>query len=166
MKPDKNQTKSKSNPKSKTNHDLKQPHRPQHIANVFTDGPWQMRPESTGRRSGQHCNDGRPQSNDGALHQFCRDESRGGGWRALLGFLCIEFNEMMPLRWHVVFMKNRFDRTFWNARSTVDALVRMNVHHLGILIEALAWANSHAGLVFATFARLGNHHCHYCVSIV
>ena len=73
---------------------------------------------------------------------------------------------MMPLRWHVVFMENRLDRTFWNARFTVDALVGMNIHHLGILIKAFARANGQARLVLATFARLGNDHCHYCVSIV
>ena len=47
--------------------------------------------------------------------------------RALLRFLCIEFIEMMPLRRHVVFMENRLDRTFRNARFTVDALIWMNI---------------------------------------
>ncbi len=73
---------------------------------------------------------------------------------------------MMPLRWNVVFMENRLDRTFRNARFTVDALIWMNIHHLGILIEAFARANSQARFVFAAFARLGNHHRHYCDSIV
>ncbi|MGN6547083.1 MAG: protein kinase domain-containing protein [Aureliella sp.] len=37
----------------------------------------------------------------------------------------------------------------------------MNVNHLGIFIEALAWANGQARLVFATFARLGDDHRHF-----
>ncbi len=120
-----------------------------------------MLSESTRRQTDQHRNDGKQQINDSAFHRFCRDYLGRRRWRALLRFLCIEFNEMMPLRWHVVFMENRLDRTFRNARFTVDALVRMNIHHLGILIKALARANGQARLVLATFARLGMR-SHWC----
>ena len=63
---------------------------------------------------------------------------------------------MLPLRRHIVFMEYRFNRTFRNARFTVDALIQMNMHHLGILIEAFARANSLARLVLAAFARLSD----------
>lgn len=67
---------------------------------------------------------------------------------------------MQPRRWHIVFIENGFDRALKNTGFTVDALIGMNVDHIGILIKALTWANLHASLIFATFARFSHDHRH------
>jgi hypothetical protein len=57
-------------------------------------------------------------------------------------------------------MENSFDRALRNAGFTVDALIGMNVDHIGILIKALTWANLQTSLVFAAIAWLCYDHRH------
>jgi hypothetical protein len=63
-------------------------------------------------------------------------------------------------RWHIVFIENGFDRALRNTGFTVDAFIGMNVDHIGILIKAITWANLHASLIFAAFARFSHDHRH------
>lgn len=67
---------------------------------------------------------------------------------------------MQPWRRHIVFIENGFDRALRNAGFTVDAFIGMDVEHIGILIEAIGWANLQARLVFAAFAWLSHDHRH------
>ena len=50
-----------------------------------------------------------------------------------VGLVCVELNEVLPLRRHIVFMKYRFDGTFGNARFTIDALIRTDIDAIGAL---------------------------------
>jgi len=55
--------------------------------------------------------------------------------------LCIEFNEAFLTLGYVVFMENRFHRTFRNTRFTVNAFFGVNINHLLAFIETLYRAN-------------------------
>jgi len=76
--------------------------------------------------------------------------------RAFFGTFGIQLNVIEPLNRNVVFIENRFHRALGNARFAINALVWININHLGVLIEAINWANFQAGFVFAAFARFGH----------
>ncbi len=57
-------------------------------------------------------------------------------------------------------MENRRDGTFADARITINAFFRVDVDHLRIFTEAVAWADHKAGFVFATYARFSHNHRH------
>src|SRR5262249_49922925 len=58
--------------------------------------------------------------------------------------LRVERDEMCPLRRHLSVKKDRIHRTFRYARFAVDALRRIDVKHVLVLIEALARADCDA----------------------
>ena len=62
----------------------------------------------------------------------------------------------MPVGWHVVLMKDRFDWAFRNASFAVNALIRINVKHGLAFVETFYRANSDAVGVPATITRLRN----------
>ena len=80
--------------------------------------------------------------------------------RAFFRTFGIQLNVIEPLNKNVVFIENRFHRALGNARLAINALVWINVNHLGVLIEAINWANFQAGFVFAAFARFGHDQRH------
>lgn len=57
-------------------------------------------------------------------------------------------------------MENGFHRALWNAGTTVDAFIRMNVDHVRVLIKAIGRANLQASLVFAALAGFCYDHRH------
>ena len=79
---------------------------------------------------------------------------------ALRGKLGIECGELRLVFWQVVFVEDGFDRTFWHACLTVDALFWVDVQHLLTFVEALYRANDNAIGVLTSKARLGNDVCH------
>jgi hypothetical protein len=68
----------------------------------------------------------------------------------------VELNVRGPRRGHVVFVEDRLDQTFRHARFTIDALSRIDVKHLIVLIETLRRTNGNAVGVLAITARLAN----------
>lgn len=72
----------------------------------------------------------------------------------------IEFDVLMELRGHVVFMKNRFDRALGHTGFAVDTIFWMDEQHLRALVKAIAGASRYAGRVFATDALFGDDKSH------
>jgi hypothetical protein len=66
-------------------------------------------------------------------------------------------DERNELDWQVILQKNGSDRTGHNAGSTPNALVRVNEKLIITLVNAIAWTNFHAGRIFGSDTRLGNH---------
>src|SRR5262245_8135939 len=66
-----------------------------------------------------------------------------------------------PLGGNVRFDEDGFDRAFRDASFAVDAVDRVDIKHLFVLIEALYRANDHAVGVFAIVARLANGVSHW-----
>lgn len=67
---------------------------------------------------------------------------------------------MQPRRRHIVFIKNGFDRALRNTGFTVDTFIWVDVDHVRVFVEAIAWANLQASLIFAAFARFSHDHRH------
>jgi len=61
---------------------------------------------------------------------------------------------------YVVLVEDRFHRAYWNTSIALDAFVWVDVQHVGVLIEAVAWANSQAVLIFAPLTRFRYDHGH------
>jgi hypothetical protein len=57
-------------------------------------------------------------------------------------------------------VEDRRNRTFWNARFTVNAFFRMNEKNRFTFIEAFHWTYNNAVCVFAVEARLSNDMSH------
>jgi hypothetical protein len=52
------------------------------------------------------------------------------------------------------------NRAYWtghNTGTTPDALIRVNEKLIITLVNAIAWTNFHAGRIFGSDTRLGNH---------
>jgi len=81
--------------------------------------------------------------------------------RALFRLGSVQFDVACPLGWHIVFVEDRFDRAFGNARSAVDAFVWIDVDHFVIFVKALDGAYGQAGFILAAFAGFGNHQRHF-----
>jgi DNA-directed RNA polymerase specialized sigma24 family protein len=81
-------------------------------------------------------------------------------WRTFLRTLGIQFNVKQPRRRHLVFIENGFDRALRNTGFTVDTFNWVDVDHVRVLVEAIAWANLQASFIFAAFARFSHDHRH------
>jgi hypothetical protein len=53
--------------------------------------------------------------------------------------------------------EDRTNRASHRASPTIDALVRVNEKLIITLVNAIAWTNFHAGRIFGSDTRLGNH---------
>ena len=80
--------------------------------------------------------------------------------RAFFGTIGIQLNVIEPLHRNVVLIKDRFHRALGNARFAINALVWININHLGVLIEAFGWENFQARFVLAAFTRFSHDHRH------
>lgn len=69
------------------------------------------------------------------------------------GFL----NEPSPLLGHICHAENRLDRAHWNARTTINAIVRVNEHLILAIVNAVHWARIHAGFVLDANTRFRDH---------
>ena len=69
-----------------------------------------------------------------------------------LGAVLVQLNVARPLAGDVVCRVNRFDGAFGHARFAVDAIVRVDVQHHVVLVEALDGANDAAVRVLAIVA--------------
>lgn len=67
---------------------------------------------------------------------------------------------MQPRRRHIVFVENSFDGALRNTGFTVDAFIWVDVDHVGVFVEAIAWANLQASFIFAAFAWFSHDHRH------
>jgi len=67
---------------------------------------------------------------------------------------------MQPRRRHIVFIENGFDGALRNTGFTIDAFIWVDVDHVRVFVEAIAWANLQASLIFAAFARFSHDHRH------
>src|SRR5205823_11475833 len=70
--------------------------------------------------------------------------------------LGVERNEMLPLRRHLGSREDCGDGALRDARPAINALVRVDIEHLLILIEAIGRADGDAIGVLAIVARLGD----------
>ena len=77
------------------------------------------------------------------------------------GFLGVQRRVMRPLRRHVGFRKDRLHRALRHARLAVDAVLRIDVQHHIVLIEALDRADGHAIGVLAIVTRFANSMRHF-----
>lgn len=64
-----------------------------------------------------------------------------------LRFGCVLFDVRLPICRHVGIHENRGNRAFWFAKSTINALIRVNDDHVVSFINAVHGTNGHAGLV-------------------
>lgn len=80
--------------------------------------------------------------------------------RALFRFPRIELDVALPVRRYMLFIVDRFDGAFHNARAAVDAFIRIDVKHQFVFVKAFHRAHDYARLIFAANAGLGNYHCH------
>ena len=87
------------------------------------------------------------------LFLFCDDF-------ALFGLRRIQFDVALPFLGNIVFVKNCFHGTLWNASFAIDAFLRVDVQHLIAFVETLYGADDNAISVFASRAGLGNYMCH------
>jgi len=69
--------------------------------------------------------------------------------RTLRRHFGVQFDVVLPLVRHIVFMENGLDRALGDARFAIDALIRMNVENRFSLIEAFHRANHNAVCVLA-----------------
>jgi len=86
-----------------------------------------------------------------------------GDDRALRGEFFVEFCVRFPFFREVVFMEDRLDGAFGDARFAVDAFIRVDVQHLLAFIETLDRADNNAIGVFAAEAGLSNNVGHWRV---
>jgi len=56
--------------------------------------------------------------------------------RTFRGLGCVESDVVFPTIWHVVFVKDRFGRTFGNTGSAVDAFIGVDVDH-GLVVACV-----------------------------
>jgi hypothetical protein len=71
--------------------------------------------------------------------------------------LCICLAEIFPLTWNIILVINSFDRTHWLARTTIDALIRLDIQHSSAFVNAIHRAFFDAGLVLHIDARFSDH---------
>ena len=86
-----------------------------------------------------------------------------GDDRAALGEFGVEFFVVFPFFRKVVFVEDRLDRAFGNARFAVDAFFGVNVDHRFTFIEAFDGADDDAVRVFTSKTRLGDNVGHYLI---
>lgn len=67
---------------------------------------------------------------------------------------------MQPRRRNIVFVENGFDGALRNTGFTVDTFIWMDVDHVRVFVEAIAWANLQASFIFAAFAWFSHDHRH------
>jgi len=84
---------------------------------------------------------------------FCNDG-------ALSRHFCIQSRVISPLGRQIVFMEDRRNRTFRNARFAVNAFFRMNEKNRFAFVEAFDRTYNNAVCVFAVEARLSNDMSH------
>ena len=65
---------------------------------------------------------------------------------------------------HVVILIDCLDRAFGSTGSAVDAVIGVDVEHLGAFVEAFGWADCDASSVFAADAFLGYDISHWLSS--
>src|SRR6185436_4166199 len=70
--------------------------------------------------------------------------------------LSIEWCEARPLRGHVVLSENRLDRTFGNARVTIDTRLRVDHQHVVVEMKSLHGTNKRAVSVTTVNARVSH----------
>jgi hypothetical protein len=58
---------------------------------------------------------------------------------------------------NIITTENCSNRTCWKTRTTIDALIWMNKKLIVTLVNAIAWTDIHAGRIFGSDTRLGNH---------
>ena len=101
----------------------------------------------------------------GATHFFFRllshdSPSRASFFSLITGhegaLLGVQRREVLPLVGQVVLVEDRLDRALRDAGLAVDALVRVDVEHLGPFVEAIDRADDHAVGVLAVEAGLGD----------
>lgn len=73
---------------------------------------------------------------------------------------CIQSCVVSPFGWQIVFMEDRCNGTFRNARFAVNAFFRMNEKNRFTFVEAFDWTYNNAVCVFAVEARLSNDMSH------
>src|SRR5437879_2981433 len=87
-------------------------------------------------------------------------------WRAtarlLLEVVVVDLDELCPLRGHLVLREDRVHRAGVHAGAAVDALVRIDEVHVGVVVgvDAVDGADLHAGGVLHPDAGLGDDVCH------
>jgi hypothetical protein len=66
-------------------------------------------------------------------------------------------NESQKFGWQIVLQKNRANWTGCDTTTAIDTLVRVNKKLIITLVNAIAWTDLHAGRIFGSDTRLGNH---------
>ena len=72
------------------------------------------------------------------------------------GMFGIEREVRLPGGGQLSVMVDRLDGAFRDASLAIDAMVRIDVQHVLVLVKALAWAHDHAIGVLAVTARFAN----------
>jgi hypothetical protein len=75
----------------------------------------------------------------------------------------VDLDEMLPLFWDIIFTENRFHRTGWLTRATVNTLVRIDVEHFSTLelrlvfprMDAINRTDIHTSRVFVFGSNTG-----------
>jgi uncharacterized membrane protein YGL010W len=71
--------------------------------------------------------------------------------------LAINCAILLPLRWDIIFVIDRFHRTDWLTGTTIHALIGLDIEHAIAFIDAIHWALFDAGLIFHIDTWLGNY---------
>jgi hypothetical protein len=66
-------------------------------------------------------------------------------------------NEAQKFGRYIITTKNRSYWTRWKTRATINTLVRVNKKLIITFVNAINWTHIHAGRIFGSDARLGNH---------
>jgi hypothetical protein len=70
--------------------------------------------------------------------------------------------EALPFARQVFFWEDCADRASWDASTTVNALVWVNVELVVAFVDTFNWTNFDAGTVFSSDAGLSDDMSHFC----